>query len=70
MSPVTRSQTRSAREAKKEERATEEGLKWAPTPSQFDFTFEAEDSVMVRCQKEILRENSTFSRDQKVFNEL
>ena len=60
MSPVTRSQTRSAREAKKEERATEEGLKWAPTPSQFDFTIEAKEGEMVRCHKKILKENSSF----------
>jgi len=63
MSPVTRSQTRSAREAKKEERATEEGLKWAPTPSQFDFTIEAKEGEMVRCHKKILKEKCTFFKD-------
>ena len=63
MSPVTRSQTRIARDAKKEERATEEGLKWAPTPSQFDFTIEAKEGEMVRCHKKILKEKCTFFKD-------
>jgi len=93
MSPVTRSQTRSAGEtslsadagtdipstagsnsktggpspksesAKKEERATEDGLTWAPTPRQYDFTIEAKDGVMVCCHKDILKENCTFFKD-------
>ena len=52
-----------AESAKKEERATEDGLTWAPTPRQYDFTIEAKDGVMVCCHKDILKENSTFFKD-------
>ena len=52
-----------AESANKEERATDDGLTWAPTPGQFDFTIEAKEGTMVRCHKEILKEKSTFFKD-------
>ena len=48
-----------AKSAKKEDQATADGLKWAPTRP-FDFTIMAKEDVIVKCHKDILRENSTF----------